>query len=120
MAALPTCHVVAATILLDCRVALGALLCVRRNPVGRLGVILTLLEPPPDQRAWCGLMVVECASKAEMVSAVAVHGGNDLEEVTLLDSAVDGIDAVGSRTPLEVLLVIHICSSEELLISMTD
>ena len=44
-------HVVAAPVLLDGGAALGTLLRVRRQPIARLAVILTLLQPLLDQDA---------------------------------------------------------------------
>jgi hypothetical protein len=41
-------HMIATSVLLDCRVTFWALLCVGGNPVGRLGIISTLLEPLLD------------------------------------------------------------------------
>lgn len=43
--ALSACHVVAPLILLDTRLALGALLRISQDPVRRLALILTLLLP---------------------------------------------------------------------------
>ena len=51
-------HVIAATVLLDGCPALGALLRVGRDPVGRLAVVITLLGPLPDQRAPHGVVPV--------------------------------------------------------------
>ena len=51
-------HVIAAAVLLDGCPALGALLRVGRDPVGRLAVVITLLGPLPDQRAPHGVVPV--------------------------------------------------------------
>ena len=49
---------IAAAVLLDGCPALGALLRVGRDPVGRLAVVITLLGPLPDQRAPHGVVPV--------------------------------------------------------------
>jgi hypothetical protein len=54
------------------------------------------------------------------VAAVAVDSGNNLGEFFLLDRAVDGIDAVGGRTPSKIFLVVNIRPREELVISVVD
>lgn len=107
---------VAAAVLLDRRVAFRAFLGVRRDPVCSLRVVFALLEPPLDKRAWCGLMVGKCAAKAERMPEGTGYGGNDFEEVALLDGAVDGENAVRRWAPLQVLLVVDICASEEFLV----
>lgn len=58
---------VAPAILLDRRMTSRALLGVGRNPVGRLRVILTFLEPLLHQHARRRLMVVERAAKAKVM-----------------------------------------------------
>ena len=49
---------VATSVLFDGGAALGALLRVGRDPVGRLAVVITLLGPLPDQRAPHGVVPV--------------------------------------------------------------
>ncbi len=55
-------HVVAAAVLLDGGPALGALLRVRRDPVGGLAVVVTLLCPLPDQGTSHRIVPVFCGS----------------------------------------------------------
>ena len=65
-------------------------------------------------------MVGEGAAKAKVMFALALDRGNDACELSVLDGAVYGIDAVGSGTPLEVVLVVDVCSCEELQVSWQD
>ena len=53
-------HVVAAAVLLNGRLALGALLRVRRDPVGGLAVVVTLLRPLADQGTPHRVMPILC------------------------------------------------------------
>lgn len=69
MLALAACHMVTAPIFLNGRVALGALLGVGGDPVSRLRVILTLLQPHLDQRTRSRLVVVQTAAKAKIMLA---------------------------------------------------
>lgn len=62
-------------------------------------------------------MVFLRAAEAEGMSAAACYGGHFPHEIALLDIAVDGKDAVRCRTPLEVVLVINIGSSEKFVVS---
>ena len=109
VAALAARHVVAAPVLLNGRVALGALLGVGRNPVGRLRVVGALLQPPLDERAWRRLVIGDATAEAEGVTAFAMHRGHNAVQVFLLDAAFQGVFAIRSGAPLEVFLVIHIC-----------
>ena len=103
---------VAATILFDGRVTLGAFLCVRRYPVGSFRIILAFLEPFLDDSARRRLVIVEGATEAEMVTAATMNRWNDTGKVTVLDLAIDGVYAVRCRAPFEVLKVIDVGSSE--------
>jgi len=98
--AFAACHVVASAILLDCRIALGALLCICGYPVRSLRVILALLHPLLHEAAWCRLVICEGAAEAEVVSTVALHGWDDSAQVSVLDFAVYSEDAVWRRAPL--------------------
>lgn len=111
-------HVVAAAVLLDRRLALGAFLGVGRNPVGRFRVILTLLQPHLDELAGSGLVVVECASEAEPVLTSATHCRHDAGKFSRLYRAVDGVFTVGGRTPLEIVLVVNVGAHEEIMVSI--
>eukprot|EP00123_Amoebidium_parasiticum_P016905 comp23632_c1_seq1/m.40283 comp23632_c1_seq1/g.40283 ORF comp23632_c1_seq1/g.40283 comp23632_c1_seq1/m.40283 type:complete len:377 (+) comp23632_c1_seq1:204-1334(+) len=68
------CHVVAATIFFDGRLALWALLCVCGYPVGRLAVIRTLLEPLLEHAALDWVVWLLQAPKAEHVTTQAGDG----------------------------------------------
>jgi hypothetical protein len=63
-------------------------------------------------------MVIECTSKAKVVSAVAVHRGDYLGQVFVLDRAFDSVFAVGGGAPLEVLPIVDIGSREEGVVSV--
>ena len=58
MFALPACHMVATTVLLDSRLAFGAFLCVGGYPVCCFRVIFALLQPLLDKRARRRLVVI--------------------------------------------------------------
>ena len=116
MLALPTSHVVAPSILLDCRNALGAFLRVGRDPVGSLRVIGTLLEPLLYEFARSWLMICLAASEAEPMLAVTRNRGHNLIQILLLDAAFDSIDAVGSRAPLQLVFVFDVGSGEKLVV----
>ena len=111
---------VAAAVLLDRRMALGTLLRVRRNPVRRLRVVLTLLKPLLDQHAWARLVVRECAAEAKAVFAFAMHGWNNPVQISLLDSTLNGVHAVRRRTPLKIFLVVYVRTHEELVIAICE
>ncbi len=68
---------VAATVLLDRRLALWTLFGVGGYPVGRLRVILALLQPLLDQCAWTRPVVVEGASEAEWMATGTGHRRHD-------------------------------------------
>lgn len=61
-------------------------------------------------------MVVERAAKAEVVFAPALHRRHNPGEVTLFDGAIDGVLAIWSWAPLEVLLVIDVGSGQKRLV----
>lgn len=103
---------VATTVLFDRGVTFGTLLCVGGYPVGRLRIIFTFLEPFFDNGARRGLVIVEDATEAEMVTAVTVHRWDDTGKFAVLDLAVDRIYAARCRAPFEILEVIDIGSSE--------
>lgn len=65
-------------------------------------------------------MVIERTSKAEVMATVAMYGGNNLGELLLLDRTVDSVDAIWSWTPPEVVLVIDVCPSEKLVVSVSE
>lgn len=55
-------------------------------------------------------MVEELTAKTEVITAVAVNGRDYAIKVFLLDATFNGIDAVGSGTPFQVVLVVDICA----------
>jgi len=57
-------------------------------------------------------MVSEGASEAKVMAAIADYRRDNPIEITLFHRAVDGVDAVGSRTPFEIVLVVDICARE--------
>lgn len=63
-------------------------------------------------------MIGQCASKAEVMVAVALDGRYYLVEISLLDATLDGVYAVGGRTPFEIVFVIDIGAGEQLLVSV--
>lgn len=102
-------HMIASSILFNSRQALCALLCIRRDPIRRLRVVRTLLEPQFHERANAGLVVGEGAAETEGVGAGTLDGGDKLFEfLGGRDFALDGEFTVGSRTPFQVRVVIHI------------
>jgi hypothetical protein len=117
MLALPAGHMVATAVLLDCRIALGTLLGVGRDPVCSLGIISALLEPPLYQVARSRLMVCENASEAKAVPTVASHRRHHLVQITLLDLAFNSVYAVWSRAPFQCVLVLDIGPCKQLVIS---
>ena len=66
-------HVVAAAVLLDGGAALGALLGVGGDPVARLTVVVTLLDPLLDQMASDRVVPVFAAVEAERVGASTLN-----------------------------------------------
>ena len=112
MLALTACHVVAATILLDCRIAFRTLLGIGRDPVGGFGVVLTLLDPLLDQGAWRRLVIFESATEAKAVFASTFDSWNDAIEILFLDCTFNCVLTIRRRAPLEVLLVIHVSSRQ--------
>jgi hypothetical protein len=109
---------VASAILLDRRTTLGTLLCVCRDPVRSLRVILTLLQPLLHQAARARLMVRECAAKAEPVLTIAHDRWDDAVEIPLLHTTLHSILAVRRRTPLKIFLVVHVGTHEKFVIAI--
>jgi hypothetical protein len=112
--------VVATAILLNGRVAFGALFGICRNPVGCFRVVFTLLQPQLDKHARGRLMVVELTSETEAVTTIAVDGRNDLVKFFLFDCTIDSIDAVGGRTPPKIILVINVRPCKKLMVSVLE
>lgn len=53
-------------------------------------------------------MIIQRAAEAEVVAAVACHGGDDLVEIARLNFAIDCVDAIGCGAPLQLVEVIYI------------
>jgi hypothetical protein len=119
VSAFPARHVIAASVLLDGGVTPRALLCVCRYPVGGLGVVLALLEPPLHQRAWRWLVVVQCTAKTKIMPTVAMDCRNCLGKILTLDGTFQGVFAVGGGAPFQVLSVVDVGSCKEDLVSGT-
>ena len=86
-------HVIAAAVLLDGGLALGALLGVGVDPVGRLGVVVALLDPLADERAPHRVVPVLAAGEAERVAALA------LDRPRVHVAHARRVVAVGRRAP---------------------
>ena len=84
---------VAAAVLLDGGLALGALFRVGVDPVGRLGVVITLLDPLADEGALDWVVPVLGAGEAEGVATLALHRA----AVHVADPS--RVIAVGRRAP---------------------
>ena len=63
-------------------------------------------------------MVVQRASKAEVVSALAVHRGHDLGEILALYRTFHGVFAIRRGAPLEVFFIVDVGSCEEGVVSV--
>lgn len=61
-------------------------------------------------------MVAERAAKTKPMLACTADCRNDLVQLSPFDGAVDGILAVWRRTPLQVLFIVNVGSSEENLV----
>ena len=92
---------VAAAVLLDGGLALGALLGVGVDPVGRLGVVVALLDPLADERALDGVVPVLGAGEAERVAALAL----DRPRVHVADAR--RVVAVGRRAPTHQAVALY-------------
>jgi len=66
------------------------------------------------------LVVGERAAKAKCVLALASDGGYDSLQIALLDTALDSVHAVRRRTPLKILLVVHVRPHQELVIALSQ
>lgn len=65
-------------------------------------------------------MVIERASKTEAVLAIAVHSGHDVVQISLFDTTINGEHALWGWAPFQILLVVHIGSCEEYVISVKN
>lgn len=114
-------HVVTSSILFNRRRALGTLFRVCGNPICSLGIVGTLLEPQFDNGAYAWLMIrIGIAAKAELVTACALHSGNDVVQGFGSDAwASDGILAVWRRAPTEGRVVIDVAPVEQFAVPRT-
>lgn len=103
MLALPTCHMIAATVLFDRGTALGAFFRVRRDPVRRFRIILAFLHPHLHQRTGRWLVIHQGAAKAKPVGAVAGDSGYNLVQLLSLDATFDGVLTIWGGTPLKIV-----------------
>lgn len=107
-------HVVAATVLLDRHVAFWALLRVCRYPVGRFRIVVTFLDPLPEQAAAHGVVPVLPAGEAERVSAAARHRRR------LHVGHLDGVAAVRGRTPAQQSVTLNKTIGDDVLVLELD
>lgn len=111
MLAFSTSHVVAATILFDCRDTLRTLFRIGRYPIRGLRIIFAFLDPFLYQSARRGLMIIRHTPEAEMVFASAFDSRYNHIEISLFCSTLDRIHTVGRRTPFDIIFVINIGAS---------
>ena len=62
-------------------------------------------------------MITQCAAEAECMVVATPNCRDDSHKVSLLDGALDGIFTIGTRTPLEIVLVVDIGSCQKDVIS---
>lgn len=103
--ALATRHVITSSVLLDRRLTLATFLGVGRNPIGRLGVVCTLLLPHLDQSTRRWLMVVLSASKAKVVTTCTRDCRYYGVKVMMGQAALDRVFTVGCGAPAQVIQV---------------
>ena len=63
-------------------------------------------------------MIRQCASKAKTMIIGAPHGGHNAAEISFLDRTIYRIFAFGCWAPLQVVLVIHVCTVKKDFISI--
>jgi hypothetical protein len=107
-------HVIAAAVFLDRHVALGTLFRVRRNPIRRLRVVITFLDPLAKETALNGLVPLFSALEAEDVAAFALNR-------TRFDVLnLHGVAAVSWRTPTQQTVAFDETVGDELLVLGAD
>jgi hypothetical protein len=106
----PARHVVTTAILFNGRIASGTFFGVGRDPIRGFGIVFAFLEPFFDEGAGAGLMVSEGTAKAETVATAAMDGGDNVVELRGRDVTFDGVFAVRCGTPLEVVIIVDVCS----------
>lgn len=100
--------------------ALGALLRIGADPVGRLAVVRALLHPLLDDWAAARAVVGLAAAEAERVVARAFDDGDDDVERAGGDGAFDGVLAVWRGAPAEVRVVVDVGAVEEGTVAAVD
>jgi hypothetical protein len=100
-------HVIASPILLNRRLALGTLLRIRIDPIRRLRVVRTLLDPSLQQQTQTRPVVREPAVEAKLISAPTFDHGDDPVEGCLRGLALDRVLAVGRGAVAQVLPVVN-------------
>lgn len=103
-------HMVAAAVLLNRHTALGTLFGIGRDPVGRLGVVIALLDPLLEPTALDRIVPVLAAGKAEHMTAFAVNASR------LRIRHLHRIGAVDGRTPTQQLVAFHEAVGDQLLV----
>jgi len=97
-------------VLFNGRVTSGTFFGVGRDPIRGFGIVFAFLEPFFDEWTGAGLMVGKGTSKAETMATAAMHGGDHVVELGGGDMTFDGVFAVWSGTPFEVVIIVDICS----------
>ena len=103
-------HVVAAPVLLYGGVAGGALLGVGRDPVARLAVVVTLLDPFLDEMTADGVVPVLAALEAEEVATAT------LDRPGLHMAHLDGVAAVWAGAPGQQPVALDEAVGDEVLV----
>lgn len=103
-------HVIAATILLDGDTASGTLFGICRNPVGRLRIIVTLLNPFLQPATLDRIVPILAAGKTEYMIAFAVNA------TWFRIVHLNRIGAIDGRTPAQQLITFDETIGDQLLI----
>lgn len=101
---------IASAVLFDRHIAFGALLCVGSDPVRRLRVIITFLDPLAQQTTLHRIVPLLTALEAEDVTALALDG----TRVHVLH--LHGVAAVGRGTPAQQAITLDEAVGDELLV----
>lgn len=97
-------------------IAFGALFRVGADPVGSLGIVLALFEPPLDQETDTRLMVRVTTAETEPVTTFANNSRNHTRELVLRDVTFDSVFAVWRRAPAEELVVVDVRPEEKVVV----
>ena len=107
-------HVVATAIFLNRGFTLGTFLCVGRDPVGGLAIIITLFDPLLDEVAADRVVPVFATAKAEDVGAAT----SDRPGLHVLH--LDGVRAVWSGAPLHQSVALDEIVADEVMVLCLD